>query len=236
MPQLVRALITMPDFELDHPPFRLSGTVIAALLNHEGDWRAIGPLAGQAPYNAPPRLPVLGVRPPTALARDGAVWQVPAGAEGILAGATLGIVIGRPACRIPAEQALAFVAGYLVVNDGSLPVSSHYRPAMRQRVRDGLCVLGTRLTPACAVRDPDGLEVSIRVDGRVVQTCDTGHRVRGVSRLVADVSAFMTLSPGDLLLLGAAPEAPLVRVDQTVSVALAGLGEVVNRVVPEPMP
>lgn len=221
------------DLELDHPPYRLSGTVLAALLNHRGDWDAIGARALEPPYGAPPRLPVLGVRPPNTLSRPGGLWTVPAGADGVATGATLGIVIGRPACRVDLDGARRAVAGYLVANDGSLPVPGHYRPALRQRARDGLCVLGSAIVPAAALPAPDAAEVVVQLDGETVQASDTGDRIRGVFRLIADVSAFMTLSPGDVLLLGAAPDAPVARVGQTVTVSIAGVGEVSTSVVAE---
>lgn len=224
----------MRDFELDHAPYRLSGTVLAALLNHVGDWQALGARAHEPPYKSPPRLPVLAVRPPATLAVSGASWVVPQGVEGVVTGATLGVVIGRPASRIAAEGAAGVVAGYLVVNDGSLPLTSHYRPALRQRARDRFCVLGHHAyVPAAAVADPATLEVLVRLDGQVAQRSDCGHRVRDVARLVADVSAFMTLAPGDVLLPGAAPGAPLARPGQRVTVSIAGLGEVDTIVVAE---
>jgi 5-oxopent-3-ene-1,2,5-tricarboxylate decarboxylase/2-hydroxyhepta-2,4-diene-1,7-dioate isomerase len=224
---------TMPDLEFAYPPFRLSGTVVAALLNHEGDWELLGARAHEAPHKAPPRLPVLGVRPPNTLSGPVGRWAVPADAQDIVAGATLGIVIGRPACRIAAPQARAVIAGYVAVADGSLPVESHYRPGLRQRARDGFCVIGGAFAPQHAVVDPDALQVVVQVDGQVVQRADTAHRVRGVDRLVADVSAFMTLGPGDLLLLGPSPGAPRVRAGQQLGVSIAGVGDVAVGVVAE---
>ena len=125
------------------------------------------------------------------------------------------------------------MAGYLAVNDGCLPTPGHYRPALRQRVRDGLCVIGKAFVRSAELPAPDALEVIVRVDGRVVQATDTGGRLRDVGRLVADVSAFMTLSPGDLLLLGAAPGAPVATAGQNVAVSIAGIGEVHTRIVAE---
>ncbi|MBL8328561.1 MAG: fumarylacetoacetate hydrolase family protein [Rubrivivax sp.] len=217
----------------EHAPYRLSGTVVAALLNHRQDWALLGEAACAAPYKAPAQRPVLGVRPPNTWARDGDALRLPAGQDAWQVGATLGIVIGRPACRVPVGQALQQVAGYLLVHDGSLPVQSHYRPALRQRARDGCCVIGPRLVPADAIPDPDALAVEVWIDGRCVQRTDTGSRVRPVAALLSEVSAFMTLSPGDLLLLGAAPPAPLAEVGSQVCIRIAGLGELNNRVCAE---
>ena len=225
----------MPDFALrfDHPPFQLSGTVVAALLNHRLQLDALGDAVNLPPHKAPPQAPVLALRPHNALAGDGATVMLPADAEAVQLGASLGIVIGRPACRVPVGQALQWVAGYTLVNDLRLPHASHYRPAVRFMARDGFCVIGPAVVPASAIADPDALAVQIEVDGRLAQVTDTAGRLRGVAQLIADVSDFMTLQPGDLLLLGASAGAPLVRPGQQVSLHIAGLGRQQLRVAAE---
>ncbi len=63
----------------------------------------------------------------------------PHGVDELEIGATLGIVIGRTACRVTERDALSFVAGYTVVNDVSVPHASYYRPSLRFKVRDSFC-------------------------------------------------------------------------------------------------
>jgi 5-oxopent-3-ene-1,2,5-tricarboxylate decarboxylase/2-hydroxyhepta-2,4-diene-1,7-dioate isomerase len=214
------------------PPWRLSGVVYGALLNHAGALASLGEALQAAPYKAPPRSPVLQVKPRNTLAGDGDAIVVPAGVEALEVGASLGIVIGRPACRVAVADALAHVAGYIVANDVCVPVDSplgHYRPGVRQRARDGFCPLGARVVPAADVAAPDALAVRVEIDGVVAQRTSTGDRVRGVARLIADVTEFMTLHPGDVLLLGAAAGGPQVRAGQTAAVTIEGLGTLRNR-------
>lgn len=217
----------MPPFDLrfDQPPYRLSGAVYAALLNHAPQLAALGDAVNQPPYKAAPQAPVLAVRPRNTLALDGAVMLVPADAEALQLGASLGLVIGRAACRVPASQALQWVAGYTIVNDLCVPHASHYRPAVRFKARDGFCIIGPAVLPASAVADPDNLAVQVHIDGVLAQTTTTAERVRSVAQLIADVSDFMTLQAGDLLLLGPAAGAPLVRPGQAVLVSITGLGQ-----------
>ena len=61
-------------------------------------------------------------------------------------------------------------------------------------------------------------QVVVQIDGREVQRYSTAGMQRGVARLIAEVSAFMTLARGDLLMLGAGPAAPLARAGQTVRI------------------
>jgi len=208
----------------DVPPYRLSGVVYGALLNHAPLLAALGDGVNQAPYKAAPKAPVLQVKPRNTLAADGERIEVPAGVPGLEMGATLGIVIGRTACRVARAEALSFVAGYTIVNDISVPQPSHYRPAVRWRARDGFCPIGPRVVPASDLPEPDARVVRVSIDGEWVHETSIGERLRGVAQLIADVTEFMTLQPGDLLLLGSAAGAPLARAGQSVAVAIDGIG------------
>lgn len=202
-------------------PHRLSGTVIAALLNHRPQLAALGDAVHAAPYKAPPRAPVLAVRPRHMLAGEGDAIEVPGAVE---IGAALGIVIGRTACRVAAADAMSHVAGYLVVGELGLPLASHYRPALRQKARDGFCPLGARVIPAHQVADADALALRVLVDGQPLQASTTGDRLRGIAQLIADVSDFITLQPGDVLTLGASHGAPLAAAGQAVTIEIDGVG------------
>ena len=104
---------------MHHP----TGTVVVALLNHRLEWAALGDVAHRTPYKALPIRPVLGIKPRNTHLKPGAAVVVPAGEAAVVIGATLGIVIGRTACRVSEGDAMAFVAGYTVAADMSLPVS-----------------------------------------------------------------------------------------------------------------
>ncbi len=218
----------LPAIEFDGPPWRLSGTVYGALLNHAPQIAALGEAAHQPPYKAPPRAPVLEVKPRHMLAGEGAVLRVPAGLAGLHVSASLGIVIGTVACRVPTALAMAHVAGYLIVGDVSAPLPNHYRPGARFKSRDGFCPLGARVVRP--VKDPDALTGGVEVDGVPVHRFTTGDRVRSVAQLIADVSEFMTLQAGDVLALGIAHGAPLVEAGHAVRLSIDGIGALHLRV------
>jgi 5-oxopent-3-ene-1,2,5-tricarboxylate decarboxylase / 2-hydroxyhepta-2,4-diene-1,7-dioate isomerase len=209
---------------VDGPPWRLSGTVYGALLNHVPQLAELGDAVHQPPYKAPPQAPVLEVKPRQMLAADGAVVRVPAGVAALQVSASLGIVIGTVACRVTAARAMAHVAGYLIVGDVCAPVPNHYRPGARFKARDGFCPLGARVVPTSAVPNPDALLGRVELNGVVAHEFTTGDRVRGVAQLIADVSEFMTLQPGDVLALGVAHGAPLVEAGQAVMLTIDGVG------------
>ncbi|KZT15135.1 2-hydroxyhepta-2,4-diene-1,7-dioate isomerase [Acidovorax sp. GW101-3H11] len=219
--------------EFDVAPYRLSGVVYGTLLNHEPAIASLGPAAELPPYKAPAKAPVLYIKPRNTLAGLGDAVVVPADAPELEIGASLGIVIGRTACRVAPEQALDHVAGYTIVNDISVPHGLFYRPSIRFKARDGSCPIGPMVVPCSAVGNPDALDVRVWVDGALVHATTTGERRRTVARLLADVTEFMTLSPGDVLMLGVSADAPRVRAGQQVRIEIKGLGQLDNRLVNE---
>ena len=208
------------------------GTVYGTLLNHADALAALGAAVHAPPYKTPPRSPVLYIKPRNTWAGGGDAIVVPAGVDELEIGATLGLSIGRTACRVSEAQALSFVAGCVIVNDVSVPHASYYRPSLRFKVRDGFCPIG----PFVAIGElgsVDALQVQVEIDGRVVRRSSTAGLIRPAARLVCEVSEFMTLSPGDVLMLGVAAGAPRARAGQRVSILIEGLGRLDNTLVAE---
>jgi 5-oxopent-3-ene-1,2,5-tricarboxylate decarboxylase/2-hydroxyhepta-2,4-diene-1,7-dioate isomerase len=212
----------------DVPPYRLSGSVYGTLLNHRTALAALGDAARKPPYDAPSRAPVLYIKPRNTLEPGGAVVRIPAGIAELEAAACLGVVIGRTACNLSEARAADYIAGYLIVNDVSIPHANYYRPSIRYKARDGFCPLGPGVTARAAIANPDALRIRTYIDGSLVQTSSTADLVRPVPRLLQDVTEFMTLAPGDVLAVGAAAPAPRVHAGQTVAIEIDGLGTLSN--------
>lgn len=219
--------------EFNMPPYRLSGVVYGVLLNHEPALHALGEAANAAPYKAAPRAPVLYLKPRNTLACHGDRIFIPADEPELEVGASLGIVIGQTACRVAPEQALLHVAGYTIVNDISVPHDIFYRPSIRFKARDGFCPVGPVVVPRSAIENPDDLSVQVYVDGELKHQTSTGQRIRNVERLLADVTEFMTLLPGDVLMLGVSAGAPRVRAGQQSRIVINGVGELISHFVSE---
>jgi len=210
---------------IEVPPYQLSGVVYATLLNHRSAWQELGEAVNHPPYDAPPKAPVLYVKPRNTLAASGDPVPVPAGVIELELEASLGLVIGRPACRLEEARALEYLAGYLIVNDVSVPHRPYYRPSIRARARDGFCPVGPRVVPRAAIANPDDLAIRVFIDGKLRQQTGTSQLVRSIRRLLADVTDFMTLSPGDVLAVGAAAPAPRVRAGQQARIEIDGIGQ-----------
>lgn len=196
------------------------GAVYGTLLNDRAALDALGAAMHEAPYKAPPQAPVLYLKPRNTLAGHRARIAVPKEASGIEVGASLGLVIGRTATHVSAEHALDYVAGYAIVADLSIPHTSVYRPSVRFRARDGFCAIGPALVAKRHVADPDRLPIAVAIDGRNVFEANTATSVRGVARLIADVTDFMTLSAGDVVTLGVPHGAPVARAGDEAIIAI----------------
>jgi 5-oxopent-3-ene-1,2,5-tricarboxylate decarboxylase / 2-hydroxyhepta-2,4-diene-1,7-dioate isomerase len=209
------------------PARRAASSVVAPLLNWPQDLAALGDTVHAPPYKAPPRAPVLYLKPRNTWCEDGDAIVVPAGVPALRVGATLGAVIGRSACRVRTDDALDFVAGWVVVNDLAIPHASYHRPALRERCRDGFCPISAPVRRD-ALAAPDAAHWWVSIDGQLVEEGRTAGLARPFARLLADVTEFMTLHAGDTLLLGSSELGPLVRAGQTARVTFDGVGSLAN--------
>lgn len=216
------ALLVAPRF--DAAPYRLSGTVYAALLNHRAALLALGTAALEPPYRGAPKSVVLSLKPRHALVACGGTVLVDTEVAELEVRASLGLVIGRTACAVAEGDALDHVAGFILAADCVAPHASHFRPRIRDMARDASCVLGEAVVLRRSTGDADGVALRVFVDGALAHTSSTADHVRNASRLLAEVSDFMTLAPGDVLLTGSAPDAPYVRAGARVTVQADRLG------------
>lgn len=211
----------------------VSGTIYGTLLNYKGALAALGNAVNKAPYFAPPQAPVLYIKPANTVIGYGMPIPLPSDVTRLEIGAALGVVIGHTARRVQEEEALTYVAGYTVANDVSIPHESLYRPAIKEKARDGFCPLGPWVIERDAVANPDALGVRVFINGELQQENTTENLIRPVRRLIADVTEFMTLDPGDILLVGVPEGAPLAKAGDRVRIEIDGVGCLQNTIVPE---
>jgi|GEM_PF-4313 len=209
----------------------VSGTVYAVLLNHRDAIEALGVAVHAKPYERPAVAPVLYLRPANTWSSHGDVIALPADVPEVDVEATIGIVFDRATSQVSKEDAFACVRGFVVVADLTVPHASVYRPAIRQRDRDGFCVFSANVGAATS----DEIAVTTSVDGEARETANTRDLVRDVPTLVADISAFMRFEAGDVLLIGALGKPARARPGQTVQVDAGALGAVAFSMAPIPV-
>jgi 5-oxopent-3-ene-1,2,5-tricarboxylate decarboxylase / 2-hydroxyhepta-2,4-diene-1,7-dioate isomerase len=218
------------NLSLDAP---VSGTIYGTLLNYKGSLAALGAEVNEAPYKEPPKAPILYIKPVNTIIGYGMSIPLPIGVPELEVGAALGVVIGRNASRVKEDEAMEYVAGYTVVNDISVPHKSVYRPAISQKSRDGFCPVGPWVIERDAVANPDALGIRVFVNGELRQENTTENLIRSVSHLIADISDFMTLSVGDMLLVGVPENAPIVQVGDRIRIEIDEVGILENTVLHE---
>ena len=170
--------------------FLPTGTVYGTLLNFKAELAALQPQMNQPPYKAPPQAPVLYVKPANTWSANGESIPVPAHVPEVEIGATVAMVVSDLQIQ------------YVLMNDLSIPHSSFFRPPVKFKCLDGFLGIGSQIIQTIKTDSPKDLTLEVRVNGDLVQRIDFLQLVRPAAQLLADVSEFMTLREGDVLMLG----------------------------------
>jgi 2-keto-4-pentenoate hydratase/2-oxohepta-3-ene-1,7-dioic acid hydratase in catechol pathway len=154
----------------------------------------------------------------------------------------LGFVMGRTARHVPLKDALKYVAGYCLINDVSEREYQMKRSASQWSKGKGCDTfgpIGPWLVTTDEIKDVQNLDMWLDVNGVRKQTGNTKTMIFGVAALVADVSKYMTLMPGDVITtgtppgvgMGMKPEPQYLKVGDVVTLGIQGLGEQKQKVV-----
>ncbi len=181
---------------------------------------------GPAPSSG---VPVVFLKPATSVIGPGDPVRLPAGVGRVDHEGELAVVIGRPARDLTTANALEHVWGYTAANDVT---------AREQQVSDGQWTRGKGHDTFCPLGpwietdlDPADLRVRCEVDEVLRQDGNTRDLISDVPTVLAFITSFMTLLPGDVVLTGTpAGVGPLVP-GSTVSVEVEGVGTLTNPVV-----
>jgi 2-keto-4-pentenoate hydratase/2-oxohepta-3-ene-1,7-dioic acid hydratase in catechol pathway len=154
--------------------------------------------------NPPPTAPIYFTKPPTTVIGPGEAIPFPQGLTTRLDWEVeLGVVIGLLGRDIPEVRALDYVFGYTVFNDVSAR-DLQYRTSQwfKGKSLDGSCPMGPVIVTADEIPDPQRLRLQLSVNGVTKQDSNTGDMIFSVARTIADLSAGMTLEPGDCISTG----------------------------------
>ncbi len=168
--------------------------------------------------------------------------MIPRGSEKTDWEVELGVVIGKTASYVEQAQALDHVAGYVLINDVSERAFQTERGGTWDKGKgcDTFGPVGPWLVTSDEVGDPQNLDMWLDLNGKRMQTGNTRTMIFGVAEIVAYVSEFMTLEPGDLITtgtppgvgLGQKPEPFYLRPGDVMRLGIEKLGEQQQTVVP----
>ncbi|RAI40103.1 fumarylacetoacetate hydrolase family protein [Rhodoplanes roseus] len=153
----------------------------------------------------------------------------------------LAVVIGRAGWRVPEESAMSLVAGYTVCNEASV------RDWQRHTIQftpgknfPGTCPLGPALVTADEIDGLDHRAITTTLNGTVVQQATLGDMIFNIAEIIAYVTAFTRLAPGDVIVTGTPggvgfKRTPplLMKPGDTVEVTVEGVGTLRNGIVDE---
>lgn len=187
-----------------------------------------------------PAEPILFLKATSAICGPNDDVRIPRGSRKTDWEVELGVIIGKGGAYIDESCAMDHVAGYCVVNDLSERAFQLERGGQWDKGKgcDTFAPLGPWLVTTDEVRDPQALHMFLEVDGHRYQDGSTRTMIFGVAHLVAYVSQFMSLQPGDVISTGTPPGVGLgqkppvyLRAGQVMRLGIEGLGIQTQRVV-----
>jgi 2-keto-4-pentenoate hydratase/2-oxohepta-3-ene-1,7-dioic acid hydratase in catechol pathway len=193
--------------------------------------------------NPIPEYPVVFFKAPSCIVGANDDTVVPRDSTKLDWEVELGVVIGRTARYVDRKDGLRYVAGYCVINDVSEREFQLKRSASQWSKGKGCDTfgpIGPWLVTSDEIKDPQNLDMWLDVNGERRQTGNTRTMIFGVADLVADVSKYMTLLPGDVITtgtppgvaMGMKPEPKWLKPGDVVTLGIKGLGEQRQKVVP----
>lgn len=185
-----------------------------------------------------PAEPVLFMKATSALGGPNDAVRIPPGAQKTDWEVELGIVIGTRASHIAEADALQHVAGYVLANDVSERSYQTERGGQWDKGKgyDTFAPIGPWLVTADEVPDPHAIALWLEVNGQRMQDGHTRNFIFGVPQVLAYISQFMALQPGDIVLtgtpagvgLGQKPAPWFLKPGDVVRLGATGLGEQVQ--------
>jgi 2-keto-4-pentenoate hydratase/2-oxohepta-3-ene-1,7-dioic acid hydratase in catechol pathway len=184
-------------------------------------------MAGITGDGSLPSEPLLFLKPSSSLLPDGGQIVYPQLSQRVDYEGELAVVVGQPCRNVSWQDASLAIFGYTIANDVTardLQVTD--RQWTRAKGFDTFCPLG----PQIVTQLPNEAQLETRLNGQIVQSAALDQMVFSPAHLIAYISQFMTLWPGDVILTGPSGVGPL-QVGDEVRVTISGIGTLTNGVV-----
>jgi 2-keto-4-pentenoate hydratase/2-oxohepta-3-ene-1,7-dioic acid hydratase in catechol pathway len=183
--------------------------------------------------NEVPAEPTIFLKPPSSLIASGDVIVYPRISQRLDYEGELGVVIGQRARNVKSSDAAGYILGYTCVNDVTArDLQRKDGQWTRGKGFDTFCPVGPCIVPRDEV-DLDGLRVRTFVDGEKKQDASITEMIFSVGDIIAYVSGFMTLEPGDLIATGTPSGVGPLQPGSQVRIEIDGVGVLENTVVLE---
>jgi 5-oxopent-3-ene-1,2,5-tricarboxylate decarboxylase/2-hydroxyhepta-2,4-diene-1,7-dioate isomerase len=201
------------------------GTIFALGLNYADHVKELA-------FQKAPEEPLVFLKGPASLTGHRQHTRRPSGVAYMHYECELAVVIGQTCRNVSRERAMEVVGGYTVANDYAIRdyLENFYRPNLRVKSRDACTPIGPWLVDAADVPDPMNLRLRTWINGKLTQDGSTRDMVFDIPALIAHLSSFMTLSPGDVLLTGTPEGVADCKVGDEVITEVEGVGRLINTI------
>jgi 2-keto-4-pentenoate hydratase/2-oxohepta-3-ene-1,7-dioic acid hydratase in catechol pathway len=150
-----------------------------------------------------PKQPVVFSKPPTTvIGPDDAIRHNARITQQLDWEVELAVIIGSTCRRVSEEDAMGKVFGYTVINDVSARDCRRAGQWIFSKGQDTYAPMGPYIVTADEVADPHNLDLWLKVNGKIKQQSNTRHMLFKIPALIADISAAITLEPGDIIATG----------------------------------
>lgn len=152
----------------------------------------------------PPKEPILFFKSTSALSSAAAPVYLPKGAAKLDYEVELGVVIGKEAQYVAIEEAMDYVAGYVLTNDYSERSFQleHKGQWVKGKSHASFAPMGPFMASKDEIPDPQNLNIWLKVNGEVRQSANTRDMIFSIPFLISYISGFMALLPGDVICTG----------------------------------
>jgi 2-keto-4-pentenoate hydratase/2-oxohepta-3-ene-1,7-dioic acid hydratase in catechol pathway len=190
--------------------------------------------AAEAGYE-PPDEPIIFAKAPSSIIGPGEEVIYPDTVTRLDPEIEMAVVVGRRAKDVAEDEAMAFVAGYTILND----MTARNRqmrdieagdPWFLTKSYDTFTPLGPYLVMTDEISDPHNLQITLTVNDEVRQDASTSHCIFKTARVISYISSIMTLEPGDVIATGTPGGIAPVQRGDTMRCEIGGLGTLVNRI------
>jgi len=180
-----------------------------------------------------PSEPTIFLKPPSSLIASGDAIVYPRLTERLDYEGELGVVVRRRARNVKSADAAAYILGYTPVNDVTArDLQRKDGQWTRGKGFDTFCPVGPFIVPSDEV-NLSSLRVRTFLDGEKKQDAAITEMIFSVNDIIAYVSAFMTLEPGDLIATGTPSGVGPLQPGSQVRVEIEGVGVLENTVILE---
>lgn len=186
----------------------------------------------------PPKSPVIFSKYANAIVGHTEAVEIPVNSNEVDFEAELAIVIGKEAKRVTEEEATDCVFGYTILNDISArDLQFADGQWSRGKTADTFAPTGPVVVTQDEIKDPHQLDISLELNGEVMQDSNTSNLIFTVPKIISFLSQSMTLKPGDLIATGTPPGVGMGRTPKVwlkngdrMSVTIEKIGTLSNHV------